>query len=435
MRGKRMTIVLGEADHWRRAPLYLAILERLKALGCAGATVTRGIAGFGAHSRIRTTRLVDVPMDPPIVITVIDRPDRIERCADEVASMMAAGAIAIDDVEVHFYSAAFKGGLPDVEVRHVMSETPDMVSPDTPLVEVVQRLVERAYTVLPVVDDDRHVIGMIGDHDLLARGWMSETLQLQRAAGPEALHATLRSLTSSGGTARDAMATPALTVRQAAHLPDVARLMHERHLKRVPVVDDTDRLVGVVSRFDVLRAIAEGFTGRTAPRTVRLPQEHRTVGEIMEREVPTVAETMPLGEVLERLLASVAEEVVVLDAAGNPTGIITDANLLARVDPAERPGLLTMLRSRWNTDAERRVRRSLGRRAADIMATPVITVQDTEPVMAALILSATRHLKRVPVVAADGRLVGVVARPALLAASLDIAGDEHAGEGGSPGDR
>ena len=61
MRGKRMTVFLDETDHWRHRPLYLAILERLKAAGCAGATAVRGIAGFGPHSHIiKTARLVDV---------------------------------------------------------------------------------------------------------------------------------------------------------------------------------------------------------------------------------------------------------------------------------------------------------------------------------------------------------------------------------------
>ena len=153
---------------------------------------------------------------------------------------------------------------------------------------------------------------------------------------------------------------------------------------------------------------------------MRLPQEHRTVGEIMERGIPTVAPTTPLGDVMDQLLASTAEEVIVADGDGRPVGIITDAHVLERADPTERPGLLTQLRSRWNREAERQVRRSYGQRAADLMVAPVVTVRDTDPVIAALTLSATQHLKRLPVVDAAGRLVGVVARPALLAASLDV---------------
>ena len=420
MRGKRMCIYLGETDQWHHGPLYLAILERLRAGGCAGATVVRGVAGFGAHAQIKTARVLDLSLDLPIVITVIDLPERIERAAGEVAEMLSAGVIVIDDVEVHFHSAAFRGGLPDVEVRDVMSPTPEWVTPDTPLVDVVRRLLERDYNELPVVDEGRRVIGVIGDHDLLARGLLGESVRVQKAAGPDVLQETMQRLTANGGTVRDVMTTPAITARDSARVPEVAHTMHERHLKRVPVVDAAGRLVGVLGRFDILRSIATGFARRTAPRAIRLPQEHRLVGEIMERDVPTVTATVPLGDVVERLLGSTVEEVIVVDPDGRPVGIITDSNLLERVDPAERPGILTQLRSRWNRAAERQVRRSYGQRAADLMASPVVTVRQTDAVIAALTLSATKHLKRLPVVDDAGRLVGVVARPALLAASLGV---------------
>ncbi len=419
MRGKRMTIFIDETDHWGHRSLYLAILERLKAAGCAGATAVRGVAGFGPHSQIKTARLVDVVMALPIVISVIDLPDRIERFAGEVAEMMSGGVVVLEDVEVHFYSAAFRGGLPDVEVADVMSRAPEFVTPDTPLVEVVRRLLERDYTVLPVVDPERRVVGVIGDQDLLARGVISESLHMHRATA-EIPPDTLQRLTSNGGVVRDVMTAPATTVQESARVPEAARLMHERHLKRLPVVDDAGHLVGVVGRLDILSSIAAGYTRRTAPRTAGLPQEHRTVGEIMERGVPTVAETTPLGDVVERLLDSAVHEVIVVDAEGRPLGIITAANVLVRADPVERPGLLTQLRSRWNAEAKRQVRRVYGQRAADVMASPVITVRDTDPVMTALTLSATKHVKRPPVVDGEGRLVGVVGRPALLAASLDV---------------
>lgn len=419
MRGKRMTVFLGEADQWHHGPLYLAILQRLKADGCAGATAVRGIAGFGAHSQIKTSRLLDVSLDLPIVISVIDLPDRIERFAGDVAEMLSAGVVVLEDVDVHFYSAAFRGGLPDVEVRDVMSHGPEFVTPETPLVEVVHRLLERAYNELPVVDAERQVIGVVGDHDLLERGLLSQSVRLQKAAGPDVLQDTVRTLTSNGGVVRDVMTAPAITVRDSTRLPDAARIMHERHRKRLPVVDAAGKLVGVLGRLDILNSIATGYAHLTAPRAMRLPQEHRTVGEIMERGIPTVAPTTPLGDVMDQLLASTAEEVIVADGDGRPVGIITDANVLERADPTERPGLLTQLRSRWNREAERQVRRSYGQRAADLMVAPVVTVRDTDPVMTALTLSATKHLKRLPVVDAAGRLVGVVARPALLAASLD----------------
>ena len=216
------------------------------------------------------------------------------------------------------------------------------------------------------------------------------------------------------------MATPALTVRRDASLKDAARLMHERGMKRLPVVDDAGVLVGVVGRLDILRAVASGYAGRVVTAAAKLPQEHRIVSEIMEPDVPTVTEATPLGEVVERLLDSRLKRVVVVRDGGTPVGIVTETDVLARAEEAERPGLLTALRSRWSEDARRQMRRAHGRRAGDVMTAPVLSIAATAPVIDALTLAASRHVKRLPVTDAGGRLVGMVSRPALLAASLDV---------------
>jgi CBS domain-containing protein len=422
MHGKRMTVFVGEADQWNHGPLYLAILEKLRSEGCAGATVTRGIAGFGAQAHLKTARLLDLSLDLPIVITLIDRPERIERLATEVAAMLAAGVITVEDTEVHFYSPAFAGGLPDAAVGDLMCTAPEAVTPDIPVVEVVERLLARNYNELPVIDAERRVIGVIGDRDLLERDLIPGVLPLHRGAGPEAVADLLQRVKTSGAKVAQAMTTPPVTISAAARVREAAQLMHERRLKRLPVVDDAGRLVGVLGRFDILSSIATGWARRTVPHGIHLPQEHRTTAEIMERDVPALPGTTPLAEVVGALVSSESEGVVVVDAERHPIGIVTGADLLGRVSPAERPGLLTWLRSRWSADAERQLRRSHGQRAADVMTSPVVTVRDSAPVIDALTLTTARHLKQVPVVDEAGRLVGVVARPALLAASLDVAG-------------
>lgn len=77
--GKHVTVYIGETDQWRHQPLYMAILEFLRREGCARATVERGIAGFGANSRIKTTSLLDLSVDLPVTVTWVERPDRVER--------------------------------------------------------------------------------------------------------------------------------------------------------------------------------------------------------------------------------------------------------------------------------------------------------------------------------------------------------------------
>ena len=423
MRAKRMMVFLGESDQWHHQPLYLAVLEHLRRAGCAGATVTRGIAGFGAHSQIRTANILRLSVDLPVVITAVDTAERIARVLPEVSAMLSGGLIVVDDTEVCFQSPAFRGGLPDVQVGDLMTREPEAVTPDTPIAEVVERLCQRDYTLVPVVDADGRVVGVIGDSDLLRAGLTAVSLSLHKAIGPDHLRESLAHLRSAGGTVRDAMTTPVVTVTPATPLAEAAHLMHTRALKRLPVIDVEGRLVGVIARLDILKSIASGYAQRTMPLARTLPQEHRTAGQLMDRDIPAVRETAPLADVAGKLLDCTAKRVVVVNDRAEPVGIVTDTDLVARIDPAQRPGLLTQLRSRWNEAAHQQVLRASGQRAADIMTAPVIVVSERTPVIEALALAVERGVKRLPVVDAQGRVVGIVTRPALLAASLDVAAE------------
>lgn len=101
--GKRVRFYIGESDHWQGAPLYLALLNRLRAEGCAGATVLRGIAGFGANSRIHTASILRLSEDLPIVVDWVDLPERVDRVLPLLTPMVSEGLITIEDVHVAFY--------------------------------------------------------------------------------------------------------------------------------------------------------------------------------------------------------------------------------------------------------------------------------------------------------------------------------------------
>src|SRR5580658_2113511 len=102
-KAKALSICIGESDHWHGKPLYAAIVERARELGLAGATVTRGIMGFGANSRIHTTAILRLSEDLPVVVQVFDRPDRVELLAKELTEMVTEGLVVTWDVNVERY--------------------------------------------------------------------------------------------------------------------------------------------------------------------------------------------------------------------------------------------------------------------------------------------------------------------------------------------
>ena len=101
--GKQVRIFIGESDRWHHKPLADAIVEMIRVEGLAGATVSRGLAGFGANSRIHTAHVLRLSEDLPIVIDVIDRPDRIERILPKLDEMVQEGLVVVSDVEVLLY--------------------------------------------------------------------------------------------------------------------------------------------------------------------------------------------------------------------------------------------------------------------------------------------------------------------------------------------
>lgn len=103
--GKILRVHIGESDTWQGRPLYQAIVRRLREQGLAGATVLRGIEGFGAHSRLHTARILRLSEDLPIVIEVVDREDRIRDALPILDEMVTEGLVTIEDVEVLVYRA------------------------------------------------------------------------------------------------------------------------------------------------------------------------------------------------------------------------------------------------------------------------------------------------------------------------------------------
>jgi PII-like signaling protein len=101
--GKQLRIFIGESDHWRHRSLADALVEMLREEGLAGATVTRGIAGFGAHSRIHTAHILRLSEDLPVIIEVTDTPERIERILPKLDEMVQEGLVTISDVEILLY--------------------------------------------------------------------------------------------------------------------------------------------------------------------------------------------------------------------------------------------------------------------------------------------------------------------------------------------
>jgi PII-like signaling protein len=107
--GKLLRIFIGESDKHGRKPLYQAIVEMLREEGMAGATVLRGVEGFGANSHLHTARILRLSEDLPIVIEVADTTEKIESIMPRLDEMVTDGMVTLERVEVVTYRAQEKG--------------------------------------------------------------------------------------------------------------------------------------------------------------------------------------------------------------------------------------------------------------------------------------------------------------------------------------
>ncbi len=97
-------IFIGESEKWHHQPLHVALLERLRKEGFAGATVFHGMAGFGAKSHLHTAHLLRLSEDLPIVIEVVDSEEHVERLKAILDEMVPEGLVTMEKVQVLRYA-------------------------------------------------------------------------------------------------------------------------------------------------------------------------------------------------------------------------------------------------------------------------------------------------------------------------------------------
>jgi PII-like signaling protein len=105
---KKLSAYIGDADTYDDKPMYEAMLEQARVQGCAGATVLRGVAGYGATSREEEKHGMKMSVDLPLVVQVVDRADKVTALAEVYSAMIGAGLVTIENVNVLVYRGGDK---------------------------------------------------------------------------------------------------------------------------------------------------------------------------------------------------------------------------------------------------------------------------------------------------------------------------------------
>jgi CBS domain-containing protein len=156
-----------------------------------------------------------------------------------------------------------------MNARDVMTSDVVSVAPGTSIRDIAQLLLRSGISAVPVVDDTGAPVGMVSEGDLVGRNDADRQARrdwwLMMLAEGEALHPDfLATLGSTQLTAQDVMSAPVMTVGEDVPVAEIARILSEHHIKRVPVLRD-GRMVGIVSRADLIKALASEDSESATP--------------------------------------------------------------------------------------------------------------------------------------------------------------------------
>lgn len=405
---RRLRIYISEGDRWRGKPLDAALLDLMRQHHMAGATVFRGLAGFGAHSHLSSTSIETLSFNLPIVIELVDTPEKIASILEIIYPMIGEGLITQEDVKIIKYTHRFLNPLPaDRLVSEVMTTNVVSLTPEMTVTQAWQQMLEKRIKAMPVVDSHNHVVGILTDEDLLDGAGIQQRLSVALRMETEDLKQELKDLQNLTLTVGAVMTRPVITANAGEALGVATARMVKAGLKRMPVVDDHDRLVGMLSRLDILRQVANA---PRLPHAEQVPlQAVKTVQQVMSASIPMVNQDDDLAAVVEKFVSSESHRLIVVDDTGKAVGLISDSDVVSRIQPAQRRGLLQALRDFGQTPPSQQT-------ALDLMSPGVLTAPPDLPVVEAARRMLKEGRKWMVVVDEEGIPLGLVDRQILLEA-------------------
>lgn len=302
----------------------------------------------------------------------------------------------------------------DVHVRDIMHMIPP-ISEGTSVADAALALAGNPTGIVAVLErDSMRVLGVITGTDLIEKAALplrSEIVRYLRAHGhPWADFDGA----PTARIAREAMTHPFGFIGADQPAWEAAEQMVASALKALPILDERGQYLGMVSRLDILRNVSDAPVNPSAPheQAARIARDGR-VTEVMRTDIPTVRPDDRIPAVLDAVLSSPVHRTLVTDADYRVLGIIGDADLLRRITPDAPDGLLRRLRAAYLTDRE--IQTISRRTAREIMHPEVMTIGPDTSLAEALTCMLDLHMRLLPVVGAQQRLVGYVARDQLLA--------------------
>lgn len=386
------------------APAIVAYIRSLKL--AARCVVMRGIEGCYENGEVVTSRITDLSYDMPLIIDILIPSAEADAVIHKLESMVTDGIVSMASVEVTSFRTPASLLPPHLLVKDIMTAHPIEGRPDFPLRVAVDLLLDNQLKSLPIIDVDGSVLGIVTQCDLMKRAGMPSRLGLLRLLPGGETEAWRNSL--DGRTVSDIMTKKPQVIQGDRKAAEAIHLMVRSRLKRLPVVDSSGKLIGIVSRIDVLKALAPKNGASSSPGPGgSIPERPRFVRDVTLRDRLAIPSATKLREAIDLLAHDEAQRAAVVDDEGKLLGIITDSMLVDAIDKASSAFFLIR---------GLKARKAEMTRVGDIMKRDIVSVSENSPIDDAIRFMIEKGLKRIPVVDAEGRFTGMIRRDSVLIA-------------------
>ncbi|MFO8084189.1 MAG: DUF190 domain-containing protein [Desulfobacterales bacterium] len=269
-------------------PIQGAVIEYVRGLKIASrCMVTRGIQGCYESGEVASQNILDLSYNMPIKIEVVLPFPELEIVLPKIEKIVEEGIIGIRHMEINLHTASRRLFPRHLKVKDIMTASPQTVNPGTPVSEVAGILLSSKFTGIPVVDNDKHPVGIITQGDLIYRGQLPMRLGLLSVCDPRTLSDSIECLPKK--PVEEIMSKPAVCIQEDQFATEAVELMISKSLKRLPVLDHQGAITGVLSRIDIFRTVM-----RESPnwedfkcRQVKV-KNLNTVSDIMRRDAQVV---------------------------------------------------------------------------------------------------------------------------------------------------
>ncbi|SDN21661.1 CBS domain-containing protein [Desulfonauticus submarinus] len=390
-----LKIYLGESDKIEGIPTYEKLISIARKMGLKGATAYRGIMGFGSNSYIHSAKILRLSEDLPIIIDIIDEETKINLFLQKIKNLIHEGSIAIINLENAFHYPLL--------VKDVMSYPPITIQENKKITRALKLIIKEKIKFLPVVNTKEQLTGILTGSDILKNLQIDIDLNLKNHNFTQ----TVLKQIKKDINVHQVMTSKPISINPECKIIECAKILNQKQIKRMPVIDTNNKVVGVISRTDILYAL----TNEGPSKALETKQKGFLAKEILCKNVPIIEVNTPLHEIIPLVLEHPLQMAICVNNNKKVKGLIFDSDITKYFLQKNDLSFWDKLKDFFSTESIE---------LKKLLHENFYYIQPEENIYSILKKMKLWKVKRLPVINQNKEPLGVVERDSLLNVILNL---------------